>query len=526
MPSNAFFFEKIVFNKKENLVTLFLRKNGSVLKKRVSFFPRIRIASHAVNPSILKKVIGGLNFECVFLKKKHFVEIIFRSFREFEDSKNVFARLFRVYPVYLEPERQFLLLNNLNLFSFVKSDLKQCSALIQEENRFLKEMITGKGNEKKRVLKKMVFSSVLGLSFEKITLNYTFFLRELLKNACFVSGSVIEKPVFFPRKPLNKISVENASIVSLEQLILFDSNFFQCSPELLNCNCCKPEKIGEENLLFNSLVEVNPLISGLYHLTENHVFAFNFHSVNSGKRQRELFGKEYGLRVPPIGPLFEEKKVFLPLYDALTLFFEKKCVFTGKKFFWHCKKMPGKQMFLPWLYSYCSKIVLKALNELTALKKELEPKTSCSTTLNCFFENKKTSHCSELVFFNEFVLSLVPLDLLNPLLASNLKKRIKSFNLFLSIVLGFFNEFLVKQKIVFSEVIPFIPFKTRSALYGLYLKHFYTLKENASLNGFKVVGSKGVKSVVKGNLEKLFEAYKKQGLQQPLLVFSAKKLVF
>jgi DNA polymerase elongation subunit (family B) len=132
--------------------------------------------------------------------------------------------------------------------------------------------------------------------------------------------------------------------------------FYNIGWDSLNCNCCNKNNLNE--LLPNSLVEIEFLSEGLYFEPIIIDWALEFHNTKPFKEKRIKKMREWFYSTVPLGPFSMGQKEKIPLIEAKKLLQKNQArIIKIIKPYWFCKKNES--------------ILSKQLKELNALILEL-----------------------------------------------------------------------------------------------------------------------------------------------------------
>ncbi|MEM0360158.1 MAG: hypothetical protein QXK06_02355, partial [Candidatus Diapherotrites archaeon] len=239
--------------------------------------------------------------------------------------------------------------------------------------------------------------------------------RIFLENAAFQNFALLPCKQEQKKRNAKKAICQNLIELDFSRAILEKIAKTNLGPESLNCDCCQPTSINAENVLPNSLVEVEFLENGFYFDSSIPLFAKKFHESNSGKSSRLARKKEFFLESIPVGPFYFGQRAVVPLADAHSLYRNGFVRIAGEKGLkWHCIKKP----------SFLAESVSSILSLEDSLKKrvlEIEKKDVLEKGLNAFnpfFSNpekavleaflkacssiiESVSLCLEIDFFSE-----------------------------------------------------------------------------------------------------------------------------
>jgi hypothetical protein len=247
---------------------------------------------------------------------------------------------------------------------------------------------------------------------EKLTRNFLLCNILKIKSISNINNNEIVNTLFENIYFRNKLNLENNSQIEykvkdkeINQSIKVDfsnvwpyfltKEFYNIGPETINCNCCKPKKISEINVLSNSLVEVKFKRNGFYFLSKDSDWSYFFHKKNIKTIENRLnYKKNNKLKEFPTGPFYLNQLEKIPLIDAIKLFEEREIEITSEnyKINWYCLKKE----------SYLSKIINNLLTKLKIIEKSIN--LSTSITYNSSFKNKLEHNPLFIQYITEYKL--------------------------------------------------------------------------------------------------------------------------
>ena len=400
--------------KKEMLVEF--RNSKKKIVKRFDFYPFLvlpkEIDQKNVEELLLCAGIKGFKIE----KKNKYLKVIASSFNELKRISNSLALHTGKKPLTLEPERQFLLQKNWNYFdSFIYEDnilekideKKDLGFIISKEIGF-NEAINLDEEGILSIVEKVSLSSLLKIPIDKVPSSLEERTEIFLENIFFSNGARIswskDNHFYFAKEfaPYGTYSGVSTIDFSNAWPKLMSNNFFNLGVDTINCNCCKPIKLNDTNLLPSSLIEIEFLEDAFYFQSMSNTFALNYHKNNPFKNNRVEKKKEFFMKMFPIGPFFKNQSTLVPLEDAKKLLDEKKVkLASNHRPSWFCK---NKESFL-------SKAIKKYNKQLSTLINDNK------NHQNTLFEKNDSSYYFTIALNNSLntLVQEVPFQLMNPL---------------------------------------------------------------------------------------------------------------
>lgn len=390
---------------KKQIVLFFVNQENKIIQRHV-FFPSLLLPK-SIALSDLKKFLSVLDlrkFKIIVFDNS--IKLVASNYSNLKKAFNLITASFNVQPLLLEPERQFLLEKNFsyfNSFKLILNTLIKSTELPSEEflEFYLNNMhVSKEDNAFYDMLENIVLSMLLRMPLNKIPeskhLHSLFFTENLLFasqlsfNNSFKSSS--RKLNFSLIESFKKKTIIDLNLHFLWLHLIESKNFFR-----LNCDCCTTNSLYAPNTLKSSKVEVLFKENAYYFLPVNDFFALKFHQENTGKNSRINLMNDFSLQKLPVGPFFENQKLFIELSDAVNLYNEERVLLTGNQILeWYCIKQQN--------------LLMKQLSSLNLFLSNLKEFYNCFYCNSLSFE--KTTSKSFLEYFIsylEFFLSKVDL---------------------------------------------------------------------------------------------------------------------
>ena len=426
MPSTLFLSSASYSQKKKQVIVEFSNHSQKAVE-RFQFFPSLLFNLEGLKQGLVAEILSTYNQK----KFKYHIKgnALHLSAATFSDLKRISNLLFSSFnrrPFFLEPEREFLLERNWSYFDsfiletgniFKKNAREFPSAkigfLARPLEETVEELIGFSKEDAKSLVEMLALSNILFLPLHAVPGKKFLQAETLVENTCFRNG-------FAPleEKNIYESFSQSYSFFSLAG----DSLELDFSPvwtdliqkhnlgfESVNCDCCKPLDLFEENVLPHSLVRVEFLKEGDFFESFLPSFSKSFHEQNPFKESRLRKKSEFFLRDVPVGPFLKGQLVGVPLLDALNLLGEGRVkLLEGISLEWRCLK---KRSFLARELKDLS-LKLHAIElsislfEKNALKEHgLSFSQILSKDLNFFFLNAYREKLLGLLFFLPFFLS-------------------------------------------------------------------------------------------------------------------------
>jgi hypothetical protein len=427
MPTHIYLTKVTYYSDKKEILVEFRNKEKKFVK-RYNFHPFLvlpkEIDKEQVQELLLCSGIKGFRIE----KKNKYLKVIASSFNELKKISNSLAIHTGKKPLTLEPERQFLLQLNWDYYdSFVfennfieKIDAKKDLAFLISKELDFNEAIQLGEEIILSIVEKFSASALLKVPIDKVPTTIEQKTELFLENMFFSNGvgiSWAKDNSFFSAKEFAPYGVyDSVSTIDFSNAWpkLMSNNFFNLGVDTINCDCCKPIKLNDVNLLPSSFIEVEFLEDALYFESTSNTFAFNFHQEHPFKKNRIRKKKESFMKTFPIGPFFKNQSTLVPLEDAKRLLDNKKVKLASNHSpSWFCK---NKESFL-------SKSIKKYNKKLLSLNLSNNSHQNTLFEKNdsvFYFTSSLTNSLNELVLELPFQLMNPRSSFFSPLLASSI----------------------------------------------------------------------------------------------------------
>jgi hypothetical protein len=439
MPTHIY-LTKVSYIPQKNEIICYFENELKKEAKRFPFIPYIILKNN-----ISKEKIEELLFS---FKIKDFKicenKLFSSSFDNLKKISKIIAQLTNKKYLVLEPERIFLIEKGWSYFDSFDKDFNKTNSKSFEfflfQNLNFEEALC-KNPHSLRLVKQSVLSNILKVPIHNIPKKSEECVELLLENIYFKNGESISwnnEKLFYSAKefaPYGEFETSSKIDFSPVWPQLLTKSFFNIG-NTINCSCCKPIKLEDNNLLPISKLEV--IVKDDFFYSSNfNTFAMEFHKNNSKKEIRKQKKYDFFLKQYPIGPLKKNESVLLPIEDVKKLFGEDK-IKLGKNhsLSWFCKKQE----------SFLSKEIIL----ITKLIGKEKSKLIQTSLINKNFENN---------YFQQLVSSLNELLMLIPFQLTNSFSKFFSPNLAESIVaiqestISKFNDFSEKAgyRVLFSN---------------------------------------------------------------------------
>jgi len=326
------------------------------------------------------------------------------SIKSIEDKTKVLARDFETLAktakllqqttgkniILIEPERQFLvrnnwsyydsflvskdILNKVNSEDFIHSAISNYTKRIDEEER-IKLVVP--------LTRKLLLSNLLKVKPESNIKNDQI-LNTLFENEFFYAELTLRNANNFYYQTKKQYIKEHINLDFSNVLpYLLTNRFGNIGYDTLNCPCCKPKDIFDENVLPSSLVKVEFNKSGFYFVSCDESWALEYHNSKEKKENRECYKKQNGLLSYPIGPFTKGETEYILLTDAVRMSNTNECKILDCKDWlsWTCKRQES--------------FVSRLINELIRKQQGIEGSINISSTLGYGSGDFKSSRALE-----------------------------------------------------------------------------------------------------------------------------------
>ncbi len=376
MTQHIYLVKVTHIEEKNEIICYFENKNKKIAQK-FSFFPNMTLPND-ISIDKLKELLFFYNIKNFDLTNNgNLKKIICKNYDDLKKINTLIAKLTNKKIIILEPERNFLVDKNWSYFdSFIieNNELKKSNETFDYSSAIFKEIsfLEAKKISEEETLfliKKSAISNLIKLPIEKTPIELKNIVEVFLENLFFSSfgyiswnneNKIYSKIELGPFGMFEKVSQIDFSPVWIQ---LITNNFFNISYETINCNCCKPIKLDDNNLLPSTLIEVIVNEDNFFFESTSNTFSIDFHKNNLNKEKRIFKKKEFWLKSIPVGPFFKNQIIKIPLVDAKKLI-NNEFVKLSKEheLNWFCLKKEG----------FLSKEVKTNFEYLFNLNKKLE----------------------------------------------------------------------------------------------------------------------------------------------------------
>jgi len=440
--SQHIYLVNVTHNSEKNEIVCYFENKYSKIAKKFLFFPKIKIPRE-FDLVKLKEILVFYNIKNFdLIKENDFNYLICKKFEDIKKISNLVAKLSSKKVIILDPIRNFLVEKDWSYFdSFVvENDLIKkvdsffdCPEIIFKEITFIEAKKIDESNTA-FLLNACAVSNLTKIPLNKIPKSINGITEAFLENMFFKNAGYLvwgdNKKIyssvnFGPFGYFEKVSQIDFSPVWVQ---LLTNTFFNIGQETINCNCCKPIKLDDSNLLPSTLIEVVINEDNLFFESTSNFFRANFHKNNLGKELRVAKKKEFWLKSIPLGPFFKSQKIKLPLLDAKLLLDEEKANLSKDHTLnWVCVK---KESFLS-----------KEIKENLKIIKKINLLLTSKNNYGLFFVNFsdefmkiKCDLLTKILYEIPFQLSNLNSSFFNPVLAESIisiqEATISKFNEF------------------------------------------------------------------------------------------------
>ena len=359
-----------------------LDKTPSFIYKNI-FYPHFIID---IKSELVSELLSDFKREISIKSLETKTKILARDFETLQKTAKILQQATGRNVILIEPERQFLIKNN---WSYYDSFFITKNKITKVNNEDFIHFAIGKftnhleENQKIKLIepitKKLILSNILKIKPESNIKNDQI-LNVLFENEFFGKDLILKNTNNFYYQTKDKFIKEHINLDFSNVLpYLLTNKFNNVGYETINCPCCKPKEIFQDNVLSSSLVEVEFNKHGYYFVSCDDSWARGYHNTKEQKENRENYKKQNGLLKIPIGPFAKGQKEFILLSDAVKLFNKKdlKILNNTEKLLWNCKQKE----------SFISRII----NDLINKQQRIEESINISTIANYSLGDLKNS---------------------------------------------------------------------------------------------------------------------------------------
>ncbi len=343
-----------------------------------------------IQKELVKKLLYDFSKDVVVTQEKENTKIKAKDFETLEKCKKILQLSTNKNILMIEPERQFLvnndwgyydsycLVSNNKINKIEESPLTNINYIIKNMIDQLELKIESRIQ---RITNKILLTNYLKKKIDA-NISRTQAVNYLFEN-CFFKKSISQPQESIAFLDKQKEVKEEGIKINLTKtwayfLIKKENNI---GYETIDCSCCKPKEIYDDNTLPHSLVEVEFIKNGFYFLSKDFLWAYDYHNNNKDKDKRERYKKQNNVRDFPVGPFFKKDKAKILLIDAIDLYERKEIkILKNHEYKWFCK---NRRSF-----------VSEAIEQILKTKKVIDRSIELTTKLN--YSNNKLEKIKEL----------------------------------------------------------------------------------------------------------------------------------
>jgi hypothetical protein len=289
------------------------------ITKSFPFFPSFFLPHTSTTQSLFQTLLKQPSLpKHQLIEHAHSIQIIARDFLELKKIAFALFQQTGYLPQLIEPERQFLLTQKWKYFQSFDEKLNPIPIA------FADTQIQGMVEALYPTLKSLHTHNPAMQAewYEKITSAHE--LLHPITEKPLTAGEKVERfldnELFRQQMPL-PIEVANPADTSKWNMEQRE----QKKKEILEsplagegkCDCCAPRSPMEAHLLPQSIISTTITQDGVFIHTQHAAISEHYHSTHTGKERREERAHEYGLQTLPLGPLWRNERIELPLAEAL-----------------------------------------------------------------------------------------------------------------------------------------------------------------------------------------------------------------
>lgn len=238
----------------------------------------------------------------------------------FDDLKKIAQKIHaqtHYYPVLIEPERQFLLMQNWRYFQSFDTKLNplphsfdntKMEGIAEGIHATLQGLHTHNPSMANTLVQRIVLSHELFLPPSDVTFSLAEQVETLLENHFFVSH--IPKPIH-SAKPIDQNWNQGTRDQAMQ--LIWKTPLGNEG----NCECCKPRSMVESHIHASTRIPCTITQDGVYIHTNDEHTSNQYHATNPNKERRIARAKEFGLPTIPMGPFSRNQSIMLPLNEAI-----------------------------------------------------------------------------------------------------------------------------------------------------------------------------------------------------------------
>ncbi len=340
-PKQFVWLTNAKYSEKSREAVLELSSLEIKLVKRFPFLPKaIFRLPRLPSPEPIAGLLGGLDRRTFSVSVKGNVLIVTSpNFSNLKIISSLLEKALNSKALLLAPERQFLAENNFSYFDcfrlFANEELSKEQFCLPKVKtgidleslpKTLDLLLAREVNLGERLAEKIALSNLLAKPLEKVPESKAVALEQFLDLLAFRHKQPLPPNPIVPLDGFGITEPERAPLPQFTEIdfsqvwpVLLTFPFYNLGPDSIDCDCCKPLSQKERNVLPSSLVVAKFSSDGIYFESSIPRFCLNFHFSEPHKAEREAFQNEWGMQLPPVGPLFSGQVLQIPLSDAQRL---------------------------------------------------------------------------------------------------------------------------------------------------------------------------------------------------------------
>ncbi len=316
MHPNAYSLVSVCTRPEKGKVDVTFANTSKKVTKSYSFFPSLYLPH--TSTTLFEELVSQTNEKIQLVHHPDTIQVIAPNWIELKKIALRIHSQTNYFPLLIEPERQFLLTQNWRYFQTFDEKLNptkeafaetKIEGLIENLHVTLNGLANHNPGIEKQWRQRVALSHELFLPYHDVPLNTSQQLETWMNNHFFSRQTPL------PIQKGNPISMENWTFEKREKT----KKRVQETPltQTKNCSCCIPQTILEKHIHPGSVVTITPTMDGIYLPTQNEKRSRTYHENNPNQENRIERAREFGLPNLPIGPLHRNKKIELPLEEAL-----------------------------------------------------------------------------------------------------------------------------------------------------------------------------------------------------------------
>ncbi len=342
MSPNTYSLTAVSAREERQTIDVTFTNNHTKKIKPYPFFPSFYLPRTSTTP--FEKILESISRPPLqTISHEYSTQVICKTWNELKQVAQHIHTNTNYFPTLIEPERQFLLTQKWRYFQTFDEKLQPLNqafadhplpGLVDTLHTTLEGARQHNPKIEQELRERMVGSHELNIPYTDTPQTLNEQLHTLLENHFFTHQRA---------SPIHTKQYATANQWSHAQRTHANELFFHTPREGEGkCTCCTPTTSFHASIHEGSVIETRVIQDGVYIHTHNTEWSEKYHAQHASKEKRLARQKEFGLATWPIGPLFRNEKIILPIHEAReeikqgTLSMENNSTQT----YWKCARQP------------------------------------------------------------------------------------------------------------------------------------------------------------------------------------------